>query len=228
MIQDSAIYKIILYGLEFIGRYYSSYQAFVVDNDDPEKLGRVKIVIPIVDSIDKTGVWAYNKGTWGGKDYGFNLLPQNGDMVWVEFEHGDVRHPIWTFTSYGTDERPEEFDSPNKYGFKTPAGNIIIIDDTEELESILVKHSNSKEYIKLVKDKLTLEGVQIYLGVNGDEKAVMGETLKTKLETLLTHLESHTHTTNVGPSGPPINVTAFSTLRSQLAQILSDTVKIDR
>jgi len=240
---DSGWYKIVMYGLEFLGRYYSSYRGFVVDNDDPKGLNRIKIISPIIDSFDNTeGAWAYPKTNWGGKGYGFNILPQKGDMIWVEFEHGDLNYPIWSFASYGTDEKPTEFDSPNKYGFKTPAGSIIIIDDTEGVESILVKHHNELEYIKLVKEKVELEALQIYLGKDGDEKAVLGETLLNKMEQILDKIDSshslliaHTHTTNTGPSGPPINATGLTTVKSDLitirgllSQFLSNKVKLDR
>ena len=226
---DSAWYKLIVYGLEFIGRYYSSYRGFVVMNDDPRGLNRVKIISPTINAIDdKVGIWAYPKGNWGAKGYGVQMLPMIGDMVWVEFEYGDLEHPIWSFASYGTDEKPTEFDTPFKYGFKTPAGSIVIIDDTEGEESILVKHKDSTEYIDIVKDKITLEGVKIYLGVRGDEYAVMGETLKKKMETLINTLETHTHTTNTGPSGPPINVGSMTSVKNTLQAILSDKVKLDK
>jgi len=240
---DSNWYKLIMYGLEFVGRYYSSYRGFVIDNDDPKGMNRIKVISPTLNSFDNVeGEWAYPKSNWGAKGYGIHLLPQKGDMVWVEFEYGDLEHPIWSFASYGLDEKPVEFDSPNKYGFKTPAGNIIIIDDTEELESILVKHNNSKEYIKLVKDKLTLEGVQIYLGVDGDEKAVMGETLKTQVENICSSIEdlsSQVSTLGNGvvsifPGGAAVAIQAgiitsqITAIRTGLDIILSNKVKIDK
>jgi hypothetical protein len=228
---DNIWYKILNYGLEFIGRYYSSYRGFVVDNNDPKGLNRLRVISPIINPYENTeGVWAYPKTNWGGKDYGIQILPQKGDMVWVSFEHGDLAFPIWEFASFGKDEKPSEFDTPLKYGFKTPAGSIIIIDDTEDAESILVKRKGNKEYIKLELDKFTLEATEIKLGAKGDESAVMGDTLKQTLNDLITQIESLTVvcTAPGTVSSPPANITAFSTIKATLDTILSDKVKIDK
>lgn len=227
---DSPWYKFLIYGLERLGRYYSCYRGFVVDNEDPKKLNRVKVIIPQLDNKNTTGIWAYSKTHWGGKNYGFNIIPEISDMIWVEFEHGDIRYPIWSFASYGLGERPEEFDSPKKYGFKTPAGNIVIIDDTEDEESILVKHKNLEEYILLLKEKIELEALEIYLGKNGEEPAVMGETLKNKLDTVLSALASHTHpvTSAPGVTGPPSNAATYTTVKGELGETLSNKVRLDK
>ena len=239
---DSPWYKFLMYGLEKLGRYYSSYRGFVVDNEDPKGLGRIKVINPTLNQFDNVGIWAFPKGQWGGKDYGVNLLPLIGDMVWVEFEHGDIRYPIWQHASYGTDEKPEEFSSPQIYGFKTPAGNIIIIDDSKGKEYILVKRKGGSEYIHIEANKNTLEATKIYLGKDGDEKAVMGETLQSKMEQLHTQVSDlanqvsslATGVVSVFPGGAAvatacIAISAQTTLlRGQLSQILSNKVKIDK
>jgi len=240
-------YSLVFYGLEFLGRYYSSYRGFVVDNLDLDGMNRIKVTVPVLNSYDRTGVWAYPKGNWGGKNYGVNFLPQKGDMVWVEFEHGDQNYPVWSFASYGENEIPEEFNSPNKYGFKTPAGSIILINDVEGEEEILIKHSNSNEYIQLLKDNATLEaknivleGTTINLGEKGEEKALMGDTTKEKIddlasavEDLIKALTSHTHPAPNTPSvdfpGTSAAITSkLVSIKTTLVDILSNKVKIDK
>ena len=64
----------------------------VTNNEDPEKLGRVKVRFPWL-SDDNESHWAriatlrarLNVGTW--------FLPDVDDEVLVAFEHGDVRFP---------------------------------------------------------------------------------------------------------------------------------------
>lgn len=237
--ENSPWYSIIYYGLEFIGRYYSSYRGFVVDNDDPLNLNRVKIILPTINHLDKTGRWSYPKQSWGGNNYGSNILPSIGDMVWVEFEHGDLNFPLWGFASYGENEKPKEFDSPKKYGFKTPSGHIIIINDIEDEQSILVKHNNLKEYIELLKEKIELEASKIALGKNMDEKAILGETTKKKIEEfidevlkLITNYQTHTHTANDTISiqaGTSSSITSsLNNLKTTLVDILSNKVTIDK
>ena len=240
--RESIWYNILMYGLEVIGRHYSSYRAFVIENDDPLKLNRLQLLIPHINEATHDTTWAFPKSAWGGKNYGSQLLPQKGDMVWVEFEYGDPDYPIWSHAAYAVDELPKEFESVNHYGFKTPQGTTIIINDNDDKEEILVKHASSTDWFKIIKDELELESKVIKLGMNGDEHAVLGDTLKGKLEEILDKLDSnqqalitHTHTTNVGPSGPPINASEFTSvksglksIKSKLQEFLSKKVKIDK
>lgn len=86
---------------EFLGKY----RAFVVDNNDPENQGRIKVQVPYISGESVIG-WclpcvpvAYPKGG------DFNI-PKLGTFVWVEFEHGDVRYPIYTGSLYGGNNTP--------------------------------------------------------------------------------------------------------------------------
>ena len=103
--------NILYYGLESIGKYYSSYRGYVVDNNDDEGLGRLQIKIPTITHNKIHPSWAYPKTQWGGKDYGMQLLPVLGELVWIEFEHGDTRFPIWNFAHRTEGDKPIEFSS---------------------------------------------------------------------------------------------------------------------
>lgn len=226
---DNLWYKLIHLGLEFFGRYYSSYRGFVVDNNDPEGLNRVKVILPSIYPNDKEGFWAYSKGQWGGENYGVQCLPQIKDMVWIEFEQGNLDFAIWSHHSYGEKEKPEEFSSPSTYGFKTPKGNIVIIDDSDE-GKILVKYKSGKEYFLTQEDLVELESNGlIKLGKNGDEFALMGNTTKSKLDTILDLIISHTHPDpSSGTTGVPNNASEFTNVKSELQEILSKKVKLDK
>ena len=130
--------NIMYYGLESIGKYYSSYRGYVVDNNDPDGLGKLQVKIPTITRDKTHPSWAYPKSQWGGKNYGMQLLPVLGEVVWIEFEHGDTRFPIWSFGHRTEGDKPEEFTSPNVYGFRSPKGQTIIIDDDEE--KIIINH----------------------------------------------------------------------------------------
>ena len=230
-------YKLMFLGLEYFGRYYSTYQGIVVDNEDPLKMNRVKVIYPQLIKND-TGTWAVPRNNWGGKNYGKQLLPQKGDTVYIEFYMGDLEYPIWSHGFYGENELPPEFNSPNVYGFKTPKGTIILIDDNDDSGSILVKYKNNKEYIKIIDDVIELEAKTIRLGKNGKEFAVLGETLHSKLENLTAEVEklstaisTHTHSSN---NVPPTQASTFTTISGKLSsikqslkEILSAKVKID-
>jgi len=140
--------NILYYGLESFGKYYSSYRGYVVDNIDEDGLGRIKVKIPAVTREKTHPAWAYPKNQMGGKGYGMQMLPLIGDLIWVEFEHGDPRFPIWNFAHYTKGDKPEEFTSPKIYGFKSPKGQTIIIDDLEE--KIIINHGENEGLVKVI------------------------------------------------------------------------------
>ena len=238
-IKDNPLHRLTQHGLEVAGKFYSKYRAFVLENDDPLNMNRLKLLVPVMDPTMGDGIWAFSSGQWGGNGYGIQLLPQKGDMVWVEYEMGDVEHPVWSMASYGEDELPEEFESPNNYGFKTPNGTIILINDNKDAEEILVKLNSQKEWINIKKDSFELESKLIKLGKNGDEAGTLGDTLKKRMDELtdkvmeLTELlSSHTH---AGPAGPPIKAVEIKKIKTDIENIknnyiefLSKKIKIDK
>lgn len=229
-------------GLEHIGLYLSSYRAIVLSNEDPNNTNRLKLLIPNLKSDGAWYYWAYPKGQIGGNNYGQHILPRKGDIVWVEFERGDTSLPIWSHYSYAREEKPEEFKTPRHYGFKTPSGNIIVINDNKGQEEILVKYTDQKKWLVINKDFLELESKLIKLGKEGDEWGVLGETCVKKIEELSDELnklndlfQQHTHSS--GGQGPPqapfitqanILKQAVITLKNTFKKMLSKKVKIDR
>lgn len=179
--------NIIFNGLESIGKYYSSYRGYVVDNEDEDNLGRLQVKIPSVTHNKIHPVWAYPKNQWGGKDYGMQLLPLKGEIVWIEFEHGDPRFPIWNFAHRATGEKPIEFISSKIYGFKTPKGQLVLIDDRDGVEKIVIRSNKhiviEGETVVLESDKLFIQGVitgtpRFSVGANGNFGSVDGRIVK--------------------------------------------------
>ena len=128
-------------------RWYGKYRAFVRDNNDPERLGRVRMEIPAVLGVgsDNVSDWAYPCFPYGGnEDNGMFFVPEEGASVWAEFEGGIVQHPIWTgvwLAKSTPGEQPEESKScmngPRmKVLLKTETGHTILADDTEGQECL--------------------------------------------------------------------------------------------
>ena len=237
--KESIWHNVIKYGFELLGRHYSSYRAFVVDNNDPLGMNRLKLLIPHLNESTPDDSWAFPKNVFGGKNYGTQLLPQKGDMVWVEFEYGDADYPIWSHAGYAENELPKEFETINHYGFKTPQGTLILINDNDGKEEVLVKHASNSDWFKINENEIETESKTIKLGKNGDEKGVLGDTLKKRLDEvtdkvneLITILATHTH---AGPTGPPIKAQQITTIKTNIqsikdkySEILSNKVKIDK
>lgn len=125
-------------------KYWGKYRGFVVDRDDPEQLGRLKVRVPSVLGDAVTG-WAWPSLPYAGAGLGFFFLPEVGDIVWVEFIEGELEHPVWTGGSWaspgGTAETPEEAKA--SYGdakvIRTKSGHVITLEDKEGSESITIK-----------------------------------------------------------------------------------------
>lgn len=75
-------------------RHYGKYRGVVQDVDDRLHRGRIRVRVH-----DTTGehisTWALPCVPIGGKGHGFFALPRVGDSVWIEYENGDIDHPIW-------------------------------------------------------------------------------------------------------------------------------------
>jgi len=125
------------------GKYYGKYRGFVHDNKDPEKRGRLRVRIPSVLGAQATD-WALPCVPFGGSTgFGWFAIPENDAQIWVEFEEGDVRHPIWTGTFWqqaGDPPADGQKDQPTTRILQTVAGHILQFDDEEGAERVLVQH----------------------------------------------------------------------------------------
>ena len=97
-------------------RYFGKYHGFVVNNQDPEKRGRLRALVPEVLGPSVVSGWAEPCFPYGGgADFGIYSVPpvtKVGDPyttgVWIEFRGGDPQYPIWVGTFFGAPgEQPE-------------------------------------------------------------------------------------------------------------------------
>ncbi len=134
-------------------RFFGKYRGLVVDNADPEKLGRLKLRVPSVLGEVVTG-WAMPCVPYGGDaDQGFLFVPEIGAGVWVEFEEGDLEFPIWVGTYWsrpgGKSELPRPVgagsvqDPPTRKILKTAAGHTIELEDKAGQEKITIRHKRN-------------------------------------------------------------------------------------
>ena len=82
--------------------YYGKYRGIVIDNVDPESRGRIMVQVADVSQlVPSTWAEACVPIAGGETPAGVYVVPAVGANVWVEFEQGDIRYPIWTGCFWG-------------------------------------------------------------------------------------------------------------------------------
>lgn len=84
-------------------QFFGKYRGTVVNNIDPEMRGRLLLNVPDVLNLIPSS-WAEPCVPLAGPTgppMGVYMVPPIGAGVWVEFEHGDPNHPIWTGCRWG-------------------------------------------------------------------------------------------------------------------------------
>lgn len=75
--------------------YYGKYRGTVVNNVDPQRIGRIVALVPAVLGTTPTA-WALPCCPGAGHNSGVLAVPPTGAHVWIEFEGGDPDKPIWS------------------------------------------------------------------------------------------------------------------------------------
>ncbi len=146
--------KLTRHGLEYFGLFYGSYRGTVVDNRDPEMLGRLKVCCPALYGDDVPHYWAWPKVPFAGNQIGFFAIPEIGDALYIECEGGNPKYPIWTGGWWSkpnsASEVPEvaRLSPPTNRVWQTSSGHRIELDDTPGSEKIKIT-DKSGNYIKI-------------------------------------------------------------------------------
>ncbi len=131
-------------------KFYGKYRGFVVDNKDPEKIARLRLLVPSVLGTQETG-WALPCLPFGGlADQGFFMVPEIDAQVWVEFEEGNLTRPIWTGTFWqqsGDPPAEAASEEPTARLIKTPSGHLLQLQDKSGEESITLRHASAAQML---------------------------------------------------------------------------------
>lgn len=90
----------------------SPFSGVVIDDDDPERRGRLRVRVPVLhgtsrDMPDDTIPWATN--TEGNSSSSFTT-PELGKVVLVDFPHGDLYHPLVSHTEHKDPSLQQKLD----------------------------------------------------------------------------------------------------------------------
>jgi uncharacterized protein involved in type VI secretion and phage assembly len=106
--------------------------------------GRLQVSVPAVFDTDDASALVWARACFPWAHY---FLPQVGDQLWVAFENGDPSAPVWIGVWYPSSALPPTADDskPLQRVIATPKQNIIVLDDTDDSETITItdKSGNS-------------------------------------------------------------------------------------
>lgn len=131
-------------------RFYGKYIGTVINNEDPDKIGRLKVRVPCAyGNISEDDIpWAEPDLPFSSENQSILFIPDIGSLVSVEFLDGCTYTPIWCGAIHRKDENviPDEAvtNYPNVKIIKTKAG-YIKMDDTETV--IEIKHKSGSSII---------------------------------------------------------------------------------
>jgi len=101
-----------------------SQPAIVIDNNDPEKMGRIKVDFFWNGWTSKSD-WMRVVQPYSGSGKGLYFRPEIGEEVQVSFEGGNAECPYVSGTYYNGKEMPDFFDAENRIkGWKLPFGQL--------------------------------------------------------------------------------------------------------
>jgi uncharacterized protein involved in type VI secretion and phage assembly len=166
-------------------RMYGVTVGIVTNNQDPDKLGRVKVKLPIrklSSEGDTETDWARVSVPMAGKQRGMFFLPEVDDEVLVAFLDGDINCPYIIGGLWNDKDTPPETNEDGKNNIrkiKSRSGHQITFNDEEGKEKIEIK-TKSGDYILLedtkkieIKDKSGNNSITI--DSSGNSVALKGQ-----------------------------------------------------
>ncbi|BBZ67733.1 baseplate assembly protein [Mycolicibacterium insubricum] len=114
-------------------RYLGKHRGTVVNNVDPQHLGRIQVTVP--DVSPGISSWAMPCVPMGGQGHGIYTVPSMGSAVWVEYEHGDADYPVWVGCFWGSPAEVPAITATvppgvNGVSIQTQGGHVLTISDT--------------------------------------------------------------------------------------------------
>jgi hypothetical protein len=191
-------------GEDRLDRFYGKYRGLVMNDQDPQNLGRLQATVPEVLGEIPTG-WALPAAPYAGTGSGLFTVPPVGAGVWIEFEAGDVSRPIWSGAWWATGEVPMNEKGvparPTTKILRSDLGLLIALDDVAQTITLSDAAGLNLMTIKVLEGtievrsavRVVLEAPLIQHGQGAAHPAVFGDLLLTYLNQLVTMFNVHLH-----------------------------------
>ncbi|WP_136440753.1 phage baseplate assembly protein V [Pacificoceanicola onchidii] len=119
--------------------YFGKYRAKVVSTKDTTFSGRIQVTADVLMGEEP---WADPCVPYAGKDQGLFMMPPDQTDVWIEFEGGNLKKPIWSGFAWAEGGAPTKDNK--EMLIKTPSGTIKF-------------HADSKNTVSITTEKHTVE-----------------------------------------------------------------------
>ena len=103
-------------------KQWGKYRGIVVDRNDPEQLGRLKVRVPSLSPM-RSPAGRFPVPPYAGADLGTFFIPQVNDLVWIEFAEGELEHPLWTGCAWAKPDGNTEIPEGSATVVSGPAGD---------------------------------------------------------------------------------------------------------
>jgi uncharacterized protein involved in type VI secretion and phage assembly len=123
--------------------------AVVTNNQDPDKMGRVKVKFPWLSGEDESQ-WARVVSPMAGKERGVYFLPEVDDEVLVAFDNGDMHFPYVLGALWNGQDAPPLANDDGKNNvrlIKSRSGHVIRLTDEDGKEKIEIVDKTEKNSI---------------------------------------------------------------------------------
>jgi phage baseplate assembly protein V len=190
---------------------YSVIPAVVTQNDDADKLGRVKVRFPWMDEQQESD-WVHVAAPTAGKERGFFFVPEVDDLVLIAFAYGRIDRAYVIGSLWSTADKPPTTERTKRM-IKSVSGHVITLDDTEDAESISIVDKSGKNKIVLdaKNNTITVEsGGDLTIKAKGklalssdDDVSIQGKNVS--LEATSKAALKGTEVAVNGPSGVKVN-----------------------
>lgn len=184
--------------------FYGKNRGRVVDNNDPQQLGRLKAHVPEVLGEEDSG-WALPCVPYAGDGSGLYTIPEPGTGVWIEFEAGDPSRPIWSGCWWEEGQLPAdnggERGAPSLRILRSEQGLMLTFDDSSQVITVSDEGGSNLLEIQVAAGHITLkcttkaiiEAPLIELVEKATHPLVFGDSLLQYLTQVVTMLNTHLH-----------------------------------
>jgi len=205
-----------------------TYRGVVMDNNDPHKIGRVRLAHPVIYTNVPTAdlPWATNEGSPGFGGDGralFFFVPNIQAEVWFYLEDNDPHRPRYLGATLDPTSMISAFTTnyPHRWGFLDEQGTGLLID--RKTKDLWVKHVSGFEYHVDTNGNATVNipGTET-LTVGGDATLHFKGNVNATIDKDLTSTVSGNMTTTVDKDA---SVTVNGSLTAQIGttQLLAST-----